>query len=132
MYDSIILDVAEEFKKFRKLTTPYVEDFDDFARETIDSILEYVMEASSGEDALQEFADHVEEQCMETMTEEASKIVRDATLELGQVILKQLLDGKAYDHHGHLCYKLGTLAGPDIVLVPLSPDELDDNPDSEF
>lgn len=125
MYDRIILDLTSEFRKFRETLEPLVDEFDEFARETIASILQYVYSASGGEDVLQHFADDVEKGAAENgnRSEEEVTTIRDAVLELGDAIFKHLMVVGAYDSDGHLAFKLHDITGDDIVLTPLTPED---------
>lgn len=126
MYDRIILDLTSEFRTFREILEPLVDNFDDFATETIGSILQYVYNASGGADVLQDFADDVEKGAAESgsRTEEEIGAIKDAVLELAQAIFRHLQLVGAYDNEGHLAFKLKEIMGDDIVLTPLTPEDI--------
>lgn len=130
MYDSIILDISDEYKEFKKATS-FIDDHEEFLEEVMGGILEYVMDASCGEDALQDFADDLQERYVKFEGVVNTEVIKKTVLEFGQFVLKHLMENKAYDAHGLLCYKLGSLANDIVVLVPLAPDELPDEEVSE-
>lgn len=130
MQDTLILDIAEDYKRFKEAMFPLFGElrYRQFAKDTIQSILEYIHNAKDGADMLQEFIDELEETMTEEgMDEQEIALVKEATLELGQAMLKHLLDIGAYDMEGHLGFKLKEILGYDIALQPLSPEDLADD-----
>lgn len=126
MHDHLILDVGEDFAKFKRAVKPIIySDFDDYAFETVKSILEYIHGASNGWDLLQEFADELEATAAEkNLPEEDVEILKNAALELGRAIFKHLQDIGAYDSEGQLGFKLHKILTNDIVLTPFTPEDL--------
>lgn len=129
MQDTLILDIGEDYKKFRDRMLPLFGElrYRQFSKDTIQSILEYIHSAKDGADLLQEFVDELEETMNgEGMDEYQMEQIKEATLDLGQAMLKHLLDIGAYDVEGHLGFKLKEILGLDIALQPLSPEDLAD------
>lgn len=124
MLENLILDTRREFETFRFQTASRVTDFRGFAKEVISTILDYIDDATNGEDKLQEFIDTVEEvAASEGVEPQDVQRIRDACIELAEAIFAHLRDIGAYDEQGHIGFKFKELLGNDIVLQPLEPED---------
>lgn len=124
--DNLILDMGNDFVLYRERVLPVLEDdFEDFTKELVKTILEFVQKAAEGQNMLQDMADQLQQIAREQgHTNAEVQILKDACLDLGVSIFENLMNLGAYDAEGFLGFKYGQILGTDLVLHPLTPEDL--------
>lgn len=129
MYAKLILDVGPEFDEFKhKLTR--VDDLEEFVTEAITQILEYIMDESNALASIDEYVEVVKEAISETKDITLAEDIAEAVREFGIVLFLAIQKAGGYeedegeDKDGVLRYKFSEVLGHDIVLAPLTPEDL--------